>query len=85
MDIAEANGFALRRWLLSAEHFSDNAILCGSFQVNIPSSRSNALLDSVACCDQYSRCLGDIGFWFFRGLFIFSNTNSTNLSDGSID
>lgn len=52
MDIAERNGSALRRWLCSAECFSDSAICRGSFQVNTPGSRSKALLVSVTCCDQ---------------------------------
>lgn len=51
----------LRRWLWSADRFSDNAILRGSSQVNTPGSRSSALLDSVTCCDQWCGL-----FWVIR-------------------
>lgn len=51
--MADWNGRALRRGLVSAERFNDRAILFGSFHVNTPPSRSRALLSFVTLPDQY--------------------------------
>lgn len=50
--MAERNGGALRRVLLSADCLSDIAIFLGSVQVNTPSSRSRALLSLETLPDQ---------------------------------
>jgi len=50
--MAERNGEALRRVLLSADCLSDSAIFFGSVQVNTPCSRSSALLSLVTVPDQ---------------------------------
>jgi len=54
--MADRNGGALRRGLLSAECLSESAILLGSPQVNTPSSRSSALLSLVTLPDQRVSC-----------------------------
>lgn len=65
MAIADANGTALRPWLLSAECFNDNAILRGSIPMNTPGSRSNAWLVSVICCViNVESCLAALGLYF---------------------
>ncbi len=53
MDMAERNGGALRRVLVSADCLSDCAIFFGSFQVKIPSSNSSAKLSRVTLADQF--------------------------------
>lgn len=50
--MAERNGGALRRVLLSADCLSESAIFFGSAQVNTPSSSSSALLSLVTLPDQ---------------------------------
>jgi hypothetical protein len=42
----------LRRLLLSADRFNEDAIRFGSRNVKTPLSRVNASLCSVTCCDQ---------------------------------
>jgi hypothetical protein len=54
--MAQRNGGALRRMLLSADCLSDSAIFLGSVQVKTPSSRSNALLSLVTLPDQRVLC-----------------------------
>lgn len=49
--MADRNGLALRRWLASAEAFSDSAIARGLSQVNTPKARSSALLCRVTAWD----------------------------------
>jgi hypothetical protein len=52
IDIAERNGALLRRWLLSADRFSDRAIAFGLFFENTLRSSVSASLVSVTRWDQ---------------------------------
>ena len=52
MDMAERNGALLRRRLRSAERLSDLATARGERLVNMPRSRSSALLVRMTCADQ---------------------------------
>lgn len=52
MDIADWNGLALRRWLRSAERFTDAAIACGLDFLNTSGSRVIASLCAVTSADQ---------------------------------
>ncbi len=51
--MAERNGSAFRRVLLSADRLSDSAIFFGSVPVNTPTSRSRALLSLVTLSDHF--------------------------------
>jgi NAD(P)-dependent dehydrogenase (short-subunit alcohol dehydrogenase family) len=61
-------GLLLRRWLRSAERFSELTVRRGSSQVNTPLSRSSALLISMTCFDQRLGLAFDMGLRFFLAI-----------------
>lgn len=64
--MADWKGVPFLRLLLSADRFKDRAILLGSFDLNMPDSRSNASLVCITLRDHFF-----FGANFFFALFRF--------------